>query len=214
MQAIATMIKQPILIGLLLSVAAHGWFLRSRLVAVATTPTPLMETGRTVVQLTLLPSRATPKPIEPEEIPTPQDTTIEPTMGSAPSPLLEEIPIPEPEPLETEALPQTVAAPEPLQVAEVQPGVVSYAVATSTFRPAYPRVSRQRGEEGVVVLSVRVLASGRVGAVQVLQSSGYRRLDDAAIDAARQTRFNPAQSQGTAIDSTTELSFTFRLADD
>ena len=40
------------------------------------------------------------------------------------------------------------------------------------------------------------------------------RLDEAALKAAQNTQFTPAKQLGRNIDSTTELSFTFRLTDD
>ena len=93
-------------------------------------------------------------------------------------------------------------------------GVISEAHASSTIQPAYPRISRLRGEEGVVTLSIEVLASGMAGRVEVIQSSGHRRLDESACKAAGKTSFSPAIQFGRNIDSTTELSFIFRLTDD
>jgi protein TonB len=92
--------------------------------------------------------------------------------------------------------------------------VLTEAEASSSIQPVYPRISRRRGEEGIVILSVEVLASGRTGNIGTVRSSGYPRLDKAAVDAARDTSFTPAQQGGRAVDSTTELSFTFRLTDD
>lgn len=51
--------------------------------------------------------------------------------------------------------------------------------------PAYPRAAREQGAEGVVVLNVEVLATGRVGEVQVAVSSGARVLDETAVEAVR-----------------------------
>lgn len=97
---------------------------------------------------------------------------------------------------------------------EVDKGVTAAAAATGTFRPTYPRISRRRGEEGTVSLSIQVLADGSVGQVSVLQSSGHRRLDEAAIEGARQTIFNPALVLGQPVDSTINLSYAFRLTHD
>ena len=51
--------------------------------------------------------------------------------------------------------------------------------------PEYPWLSRRNGEQGVVRLVVRVAADGRVLAVEVAQSSGFRALDEAARAAMR-----------------------------
>ncbi|WP_080509073.1 energy transducer TonB [Chromobacterium violaceum] len=68
-------------------------------------------------------------------------------------------------------------------------------------QPAYPERSRQLGEEGVVTLSVRAGVDGRVLAVTVARSSGFRRLDQAATDAVSRWRFVPAKRSGKPVES-------------
>jgi len=58
--------------------------------------------------------------------------------------------------------------------------------------PRYPVEARRKGYEGVVVLEIDVLDSGKVGAVKVGESSGYAILDKAAIEAARKWTFEPS----------------------
>lgn len=62
--------------------------------------------------------------------------------------------------------------------------------------PAYPLLARKRGWEGTVVLAVRVLEDGRVQSVEVHSSSSYKLLDDAALQAVRQWRFQPGTRGG------------------
>jgi protein TonB len=59
--------------------------------------------------------------------------------------------------------------------------------------PAYPAVSKRAGEHGRVVLRVRVDADGRVEAIEVQSTSGYPRLDEAALAAVRRWKFVPAK---------------------
>ncbi|NQD38274.1 energy transducer TonB [Permianibacter sp. IMCC34836] len=59
--------------------------------------------------------------------------------------------------------------------------------------PVYPKLSRQRKEEGVVLLRVHVLANGEADQLEVLQSSGFERLDEAALRAVRRWQFVPAK---------------------
>ncbi len=59
--------------------------------------------------------------------------------------------------------------------------------------PAYPPTSKRSGEQGRVVLRVRVDASGTVEAVEVQATSGFARLDEAALAAVRRWRFLPAR---------------------
>ncbi len=55
--------------------------------------------------------------------------------------------------------------------------------------PVYPRMAVLRSREGVCVIEMDVLSDGRVGEVNVIQSSGYTLLDDAAREAAASWRF-------------------------
>ena len=67
--------------------------------------------------------------------------------------------------------------------------------------PAYPRVAHRRGWEGIAELNVKVLSNGRVGEVQLKNSSGYRSLDNAARRAILTWRFNPAIRYGREVES-------------
>ena len=64
--------------------------------------------------------------------------------------------------------------------------------------PAYPRMSRRLGEQGTVVLRVRISAQGLPESVVLRTSSGYARLDQAALDAVLRWRFVPGQRSGVA----------------
>lgn len=59
--------------------------------------------------------------------------------------------------------------------------------------PSYPRKSRYLGEEGKVLLKVRVSESGDTLGVLLHKSSGFNRLDQAALNAVRQWKFVPAR---------------------
>jgi protein TonB len=59
--------------------------------------------------------------------------------------------------------------------------------------PAYPSQSRRLKEEGTVLLLVRVSAQGTPLSVEVRNSSGFERLDEAGLQAVRQWRFVPAK---------------------
>jgi TonB family protein len=78
--------------------------------------------------------------------------------------------------------------------------------------PAYPAAAREQGLEGVVVLNVEVLATGRVGEVQVAVSSGARVLDETAVAAVRGWTFTPARQGGRAVDSLVEVPVRFALS--
>lgn len=78
-------------------------------------------------------------------------------------------------------------------------------------RPAYPVLSRRQGEEGKVLLKVRVSAQGSALDVAVSKSSGYPRLDSAAIDAVTHWRFVPAKRGDETVDSSVIVPITFAL---
>ena len=213
-----TIIRQPLLAGLLISIAAHGWVLHRGVLSSATSPPlPRLEAGRTVLQLTLLPSQPASAPEVEASLPPVAESRPE-DLPAAPPPQPEAQPesqpmVAEPLPLREEEPASPTVQTESLPNTEENMGVVSEASPASDFHPVYPRISRQRGEEGTVTLAVVVLSTGRPASVEVIQSSGYRRLDSAAIDGAMNTRFTPAQARGKSVDSTIALTYTFRLTD-
>lgn len=77
-------------------------------------------------------------------------------------------------------------------------------------RPTYTEEARQRGITGEVVLEIVVLQNGTVGRVKVLNGLGSG-LDERAIDAVRQWRFEPARLRGTPVDVVVEVTVEFRL---
>lgn len=77
--------------------------------------------------------------------------------------------------------------------------------------PEYPEVSRRRGEEGTVILRVRVNKKGRPLTVNVQESSGYSRLDRAAKKTVRNWEFTPAKHAGVTVESTVLVPVQFRI---
>ena len=60
-------------------------------------------------------------------------------------------------------------------------------------RPGYPSSARRLGAQGTTMLRVHVLDDGRIGEVAIDQSAGHADLDQAAADAVRRWRFEPAR---------------------
>jgi protein TonB len=77
--------------------------------------------------------------------------------------------------------------------------------------PAYPSASRRLGEEGRVVLRVKVSAQGLPQAVEIRQSSGHARLDEAARAAVEKWRFVPARQGSETIESWVLVPLRFAL---
>jgi protein TonB len=80
-------------------------------------------------------------------------------------------------------------------------------------RPNYPAISRRLGEEGKVLLRVRVSSEGRATAVDLEKSSNFERLDESARQAVAQWRFVPAKRGDEAVDATIIIPLVFRLED-
>ena len=79
------------------------------------------------------------------------------------------------------------------------------------IRPDYPKGARQRGEQGDVVLEIRVNAAGTVDGVKVAVSSGFAELDESAVRAAKAAKFSPAWSGREPVASTARLKLQFKL---
>ena len=79
------------------------------------------------------------------------------------------------------------------------------------IRPDYPKGARQRGEQGDVILEIRVNADGTVDDVKVATSSGFAELDEAAVRAAKAAKFSPARSGHDPVASTARLKLQFKL---
>lgn len=62
--------------------------------------------------------------------------------------------------------------------------------------PEYPRISRQRGEQGRVLVRALIGVDGVAQKVELGQSSGYDRLDHAALAAVARWRFVPGKRHG------------------
>jgi len=75
------------------------------------------------------------------------------------------------------------------------------------YQPAYPDAAQVNGEQGDVVLKVKVSDSGHVRAVAVVRSSGYTDLDNAAVAGVMGWRYLPADSTSILDD----VKIAFRL---
>ncbi len=80
------------------------------------------------------------------------------------------------------------------------------------FEAPYPPASRRMGEEGTVVVRVVVGIDGRVVSAVIARSSGFERLDAAALrQALAKWRFVPALSDGRPVVAEREIPVSFRL---
>jgi protein TonB len=78
-------------------------------------------------------------------------------------------------------------------------------------RPSYPATARRLGVQGTTLLKVHVLVDGAVGEVVVQESAGHADLDQAAADAVRRWRFDPARRGSEPVAMWVLLPVEFRL---
>ena len=120
----------------------------------------------------------------------------------------------------TKAIQQTTTVkPPPAPIAKPAPAPVPRTAPRSDRRrpltqPEYPPSSRRAGEAGTVVLEVLVLENGRVGDVRVKKSSGFPRLDEAAMrEVKRSWRLVPGTENGKPVKMWGQFAVTFKLTD-
>lgn len=132
------------------------------------------------------------------------------------------VPSPEPTPLPATAPQPTAAQSETARPvgAESRPAVPTEApVAPPRFdaayldnpRPPYPAVARRMGEEGKTVLRVFVSADGLPERIELSQSAGSPRLDEAALAAVKRWRFVPARQGERAVAAWVLVPLVFKL---
>lgn len=98
---------------------------------------------------------------------------------------------------------QVEPAPPPPPPVPIESGPVRVAdldaKAVTVIAPKYPLESRRKREQGTVVLAVTLASNGSVDDVRVARSSGFDRLDRAALDAVRRWRWSPTLRDGAAV---------------
>lgn len=157
------------------------------------------------------PQQAAPKPAPkpPEPRPLPKEP---PRQLVAQAPVLSPAePVAPPAPELPVVAPAPAAPAMPLPAGPVALGGELSVVCPERRAPAYPPMSRRLGESGKVVLRVTLNAQGLVARATVSQSSGFNRLDEAALAAVREWRCTPAQRNGQAVEATALQPFNFVL---
>jgi periplasmic protein TonB len=94
--------------------------------------------------------------------------------------------------------PATVPTPVPAPVPAPVPVVLPRSDADYLNNPApnYPAASRRQGETGRVIVRCFVTADGKVDTLELRTSSGFERLDAAALQAVKSWRFKPGSKGG------------------
>lgn len=121
-------------------------------------------------------------------------------------------PIPEPEHevvQKQEIQPVAVTRPTQMQTGPVTLSSELSVSCPELNAPNYPEYSRRSGEEGRLMLQVELDESGHVSETSVVNSSGYSRLDNAALDAVKTWRCKPAVRDGQPVRAIALQPFNF-----
>jgi protein TonB len=155
------------------------------------------------------------------EEPAPQPVAPTPAPAAAAAATLPAIsePAPAPGPPAPAASGTPIALPASASVVAARPPTTAPEGVTRTarpqggyqVRPTYPSAPRRLGIQGTTMLRVHVLADGRIGDVLVEHSAGHPDLDQAAMEAVRRWRFEPARRGADAVAMWVLLPVEFRL---
>ncbi|MES2677222.1 MAG: energy transducer TonB [Pseudomonadota bacterium] len=77
--------------------------------------------------------------------------------------------------------------------------------------PSYPVTSKRMGEQGRVLLDVYVNKDGLVEKININKSSGFSRLDNAALNTVKKWQFVPAKKNGNIENSWVQVPINFVL---
>ena len=162
------------------------------------------------------PEPPAPPPPLPRPVPKrpPPPAPVVATPAPVPEPAAFVVPAPDPEPTPPPAPLVQAALPAPPPAApapapqEIPPSAVEYLVLPQV---SYPHLSRRLNESGLVVVTVYVGTDGLPQRVQLAQSSGHARLDDAALAGVRRARFKPPTLNGRPIEGWARIPIPFEL---
>jgi periplasmic protein TonB len=76
---------------------------------------------------------------------------------------------------------------------------------------AYPAIAVRLGQQGTVVLSLRITTDGDVKDVTVKESSGHDSLDNAAVSCAQSWHYKPAMENGQPVEVPWDARVPFKL---
>ena len=78
-------------------------------------------------------------------------------------------------------------------------------------KPKYPITSRRNKEEGSVLFKLTISSNGRLEKYEIIKSSGFERLDKAAIDSIKKGKYEPAIKNNKKTSSNIEIRIIFDL---
>jgi protein TonB len=202
--------KKEQLIGLLFVLVLHGAGLYG-LWSYHIIPAP-DEAVTLMVNFIKPPAPESPKPEQPKSRP------LEPPPEEHHH-LVAEAPVVSPdEPVAYAPPPEPVVAavPPPQMMLPAQPVMLTSelsVICTDRAVPNYPLVSKRMNEQGKLVLRVELGEDGKVSNATVKTSSGFSRLDEAALTAVKTWRCKPPVRDALAVRAVALQAFNFSLSE-
>ncbi|TZG27435.1 energy transducer TonB [Sphingomonas montanisoli] len=124
-------------------------------------------------------------------------------VAPAPSPV---VTTPTPPPPKAEVAPITPPAPAgPVSVDDVSSNMLHYE------SPKYPIELRRQRKEGIVRLLLVIDTQGRVAQASIIDTSGFKSMDQSALDAVRRWLFKPFMRGGVPVEVQGAVRFPFKL---
>ncbi len=233
--ALAVLLHGALLLALMQGLSPSHPRLEPREVVIALIPprteTPQARPLTPPASAAMMPQQALPQPqVQPQPLPRPL-----PVSEPLPAPVLRDTPAPvastpvasAPMPAPTPAASATAAAAPvqesrpapatpvvqqaPAAVAERGPVTVSSVEYLQPPKPDYPLGAKRAGEQGKVVLRILISDKGLPERVDIQQSAGFPRLDEAARAAALRAVFKPHLEDGRAVPAYVLVPINFAL---
>ena len=77
--------------------------------------------------------------------------------------------------------------------------------------PTYPLIARKKGWEGRVIIQAEIDREGNVLEIKVLESSGFKVLDNASLETLKKWKFTPARIGNKFVDDTVDIPVNFLI---
>lgn len=113
------------------------------------------------------------------------------------------------EPVVVASPPRVMLISEPVKLTEKLP-----VICPDQPAPNYPLESRSMNEQGKVLLLAEVEADGKIFGVTVKVSSGFSRLDEAALNTVKTWHCQPQRRNGLAVNELVTIPLTFNLGEE
>lgn len=144
-----------------------------------------------------------PPPPPPDYVPPPPDFVPPPSFNVAAD-----------APAPANAITTAPVKAEPAPVAAKAPPTPAKSPKKGLSSPNYPSESKKLGEEGAVALALYLNEEGKVQEARVDASSGFPRLDEAAVKhATKSWKFEPCTEDGKPVACWHKVKFRFQLKD-